>query len=113
MQNEPTMSRGYYVSADSESWDQNFTDGAMMLENVGDVSEKPVIGMSGLHIIRYESDVPVGEVPYEQIHDALYNELLEMAKDEYASGKLAEWTEEMNAQYDVSKFVVDLAQYGY
>ena len=69
MQNEPTATRGYYVCADSENWDKNFTAGAMALQNVGDVSETPVISTSGVHIIRYESDVTPGAVPLENIRD--------------------------------------------
>ncbi|MBR6766953.1 MAG: peptidylprolyl isomerase [Clostridia bacterium] len=113
MQNEPTMSRGYYVSADSESWDPSFTEGAMLLEKVGDVSEEPVIGMSGLHIIRYESEVPAGAVDFEEVRDALYHELLESARDDNAGKYLTEWTNAVNAKYDVSKFTVDMAMYGY
>lgn len=113
MQNEPTMSRGYYVSADSESWDPEFTKGAMLLENVGDVSETPVIGASGLHIIRYESDVVPGAVPYEEIRDALYTETLERTRDDRLNEMLVEWTDALNAKVDVSKFNLDLSQYGY
>lgn len=113
MQSEPTMSRGYYVSADSESWDQNFTDGAMLLENVGDISETPVIGISGLHIIRYETDVPAGAVAFDEIKDALSDELLETARDDHAGDLLTEWIDAVNPQIDVSKFVVDLTEYGF
>ena len=60
MQNEPTKTRGYYVSANSSNWDSMFTDGAMSLAEVGDVTRTPVIGSSGIHIIRYESDVTPG-----------------------------------------------------
>ena len=42
MQNEPTATVGYYVSADSTTWDTAFRDAAMLLSNVGDVSE-PVL----------------------------------------------------------------------
>jgi hypothetical protein len=113
MQNEPTMSRGYYVSADSESWDQNFTDGAMLLENIGDVSATPVVGTSGLHIIRYESDVLAGAVAFEEIRDELADSALETARDEYAATLLEQWNAAINPQYDLSKFVVDMAMYGY
>jgi len=113
MQQEPTMSRGYYVSADSEAWDPSFTAGAMLLENVGDVSETPVVGMSGLHIIRYESDVPAGAVAFEDAHDAVYNELLETERDNHASELLLGWTEALNAEYDVNKLTVDVSGFGF
>lgn len=113
MQEEPTMSRGYYVNADSESWDQNFTDGAMLLEKVGDVSETPVISNSGLHIIRYESDVPAGAVDFETVREDLYDVLLEEAQADHVNALLTEWVDGLNASYDISTFNVDLSQYGY
>ena len=82
-------------------------------KNVGDVSETPVIGASGLHIIRYESDVVPGAVPYEEIRDALYTETLERTRDDRLNEMLVEWTDALNAKVDVSKFTLDLSQYGY
>ena len=93
MQNEPTKTRGYYVCSDSTNWDKNFTAGAMALENVGDVSETPVISTSGVHIIRYESDVTPGAVALEDIHDALYDETLEDMKSEHFTSELDAWVE--------------------
>ena len=75
MQDEPTATVGYYVSADSTVWDTAFRDAAMLLANVGDISE-PVLGMSGIHIIRYEGDVTPGAVPLEEVRGQLFDEAL-------------------------------------
>ena len=104
MQNEPTRTRGYYVSSESTNWDKNFTAGAMLLEKVGDVSETPVIGTSGIHIIRYESDVTSGAVPMEDVREALYNDTLETLKTEHFDSELESWVAALNPQYTISAF---------
>ena len=107
MQSEPSMTTGYYVSADSTNWDENFTRGAMVLENVGDVSETPVISSSGVHIIRYEADVEAGAVPLEEVREQLYDSLLESERLDYFNEQLAAWTEAIHPQYFADAFVVE------
>ena len=106
MQNEPTATRGYYVSANSENWDANFTAGAMALAGVGSVSETPVVSTSGVHIIRYESDAAAGAVALEEIRDALYEETLESAKDDHFTESLTSWTEALHPVYHLDAFTV-------
>lgn len=98
MQNEPTASRGYYVSATSTTWDVAFRNAAMLLENVGDVSE-PVVSGSGVHLIRYESDVTPGAVPLEQVRDALVEEALTTLQEEYYLQQLDAWVEALHPVY--------------
>ena len=104
MQNEPTKTRGYYVSANSSNWDSMFTDGAMSLAEVGDVTRTPVIGSSGIHIIRYESDVTPGAVPLDEIRDKLYDETLEKLKTDHYNSELESWISALNPKYDLSAF---------
>lgn len=104
MQNEPSKTRGYYVSADSTTWDKHFTAGSMALEKVGDVTETPVISTSGVHIIRYESDVTPGAVPLEDIRDALYEQTLEAMKDEHYTTEVDAWIAALNPKYTISAF---------
>lgn len=104
MQNEPTKTRGYYVSAGSTNWDKNFTEGAMSLEKVGDVTRTPVVGNSGVHIIRYESDVTPGAVALDDIRDALYAKTLETAKSDHYTSELNSWVEALNPQYHIDAF---------
>ena len=104
MKNEPTKTRGYYVSSASTNWDKNFTEGAMSLEKVGDVTQTPVVGNSGVHIIRYESDVTPGAIALEDIHDALYNTTLEKARDDHYTSELNGWVEALKPTYTVEAF---------
>lgn len=104
MQNEPSKTRGYYVSSASTSWDKHFTADAMALEKVGDVSKTPVITTSGVHIIRYESDVTGGAVPLEDVHDALYEDTLDDMKTEHFDTELKSWVDALNPVYTIENF---------
>ncbi len=90
MTQEPAMTTGYYVCADSIMWDINFRDAAMALENVGDISE-PVLSASGVHVIYYNSDVPAGPVAIEELSDVLTAEILETKQEEAYTAQYNEW----------------------
>ena len=109
MQNEPTATRGYYVSAASTNWESNFTAAAMALQNVGDLSE-PVVSGSGVHIIRYESDVTSGAVPLADVHDALYDATLESMKAAHYSDTIAAWVEAEAPTYDAEALEKAIAE---
>lgn len=104
MQNEPTMTRGYYVSAESQNWEANFRDAAMALNQVGDYTTEPVVSGSGVHIIAYTADVAGGEVALDEVHDALYDETLETAKEDHATETIDGWVEDANPSYDADAF---------
>lgn len=104
MQNEPTATRGYYVSARSTTWDQAFTDGAMSLEKVGDVTMTPVVSGSGVHIIRYESDVTPGAVALDDVREQLTEDTLKKLQDDHYSSELQSWVSALNAEYHLDAF---------
>ena len=79
----------------------------MALANVGDITETPVISTSGVHIIRYESDVTPGAVALDEIHDTLYEDTLETMKQDHFDSELESWISALNPQYNVSAFVVE------
>jgi parvulin-like peptidyl-prolyl isomerase len=80
---------GYYVS-EGASFDKAFLEAALALGKAGDVSE-PVLGSYGYHIIRYESDVPAGEVGLDPVKEALSSELLAAKRNEVFTTALDEW----------------------
>ena len=104
MQNEPTSSRGYCVSTASVQWEVNFRDAAMALANVGDYTMEPVLSGSGVHIIRYESDVTAGPVALSEVHDALYEQTLTEKKEANVNDTIAAWVTERNVSIDVEAF---------
>ena len=104
MQSEPTSSRGYYVSAASTNWEVNFRDAAMALENVGDYTMEPVLSGSGVHIIRYESDVTAGPVALDEVRDALYAETLTEKQEANVTDTIDAWVAERNVSIDADAF---------
>ena len=104
MKNEPTSSRGYYVSAASANWEVNFRDAAMTLENVGDYTMEPVISGSGVHIIRYESDVTAGPVALNEVRDALYAETLTEKQEANVTDTIDAWVAERSVSVDAEAF---------
>ena len=104
MKNEPTSSRGYYVSAASANWEVNFRDAAMALENVGDYTMEPVISGSGVHIIRYESDVTAGPVALNEVRDALYAETLTEKQEANVTDTIDAWVAERSVSVDAEAF---------
>ena len=90
---DPYMTDGYFVHADSAQWVIPFRDAAMALEKPGDISQ-PVRTSYGLHLIRYEYDVPAGPVEYESVRDDLMAEVSGDAFDEYFNAMLQQWISE-------------------
>ena len=93
MKSEPSMTTGYYVSANSTYWEDVFTQTAMALEKIGDVSD-PVVGSNGVHIIYYNSDVTAGAVPLDEVRDELSAELLSTKQDETYDAAYQSWYNE-------------------
>ncbi len=104
MQVEPTMERGYCVSAESIIWEPAFRDGAMSIANVGGLTAEPVVSSSGVHIIYYAEAVTGGAVPFEQVREELYAEVLENTRENYADDTIEGWIAETNPEYDIDAF---------
>ena len=104
MQEEPFKTNGYYVSAESTMWDQSFTDGAMALSQVGDVSG-PVVGTNGVHFIKYIADVTPGEVGLDAIRTELEQTTLESLQEEAYNSAVEQWVEEADAKTYVDRMV--------
>lgn len=103
MKEGATASAGYAVSADSTVWDPVFTDGAMGIANVGDISE-PLYGERGIYIIYYMADIEPGSVPLENILDGVTQNALQEKQDAAYQEKLAEWKEEAQIEYHYESF---------
>ena len=103
MQNEPTATNGYAVSANSTAWDPAFTEGAMGIEAVGQISG-PVYGQNGIHVIYYLSDITPGPVALEDIADAVKEAALQDKTSETYDSQINAWVEEANPVYHVDRF---------
>ena len=100
MEDETTRTQdGYAVHKDSIRYISDFTNGAMTLEKVGDISE-PIVSEYGVHILKYLRDIPGGAVEYT---DELKAELTEALKTEAEQNKfyevLDQWKAESKIEY--------------
>lgn len=105
MNAEPTASQGYAVSADSTAYDSAFTEGAMSIENVGEISG-PVYGSYGIYVIYYMADIPAGEVALDEIRDGVTQDALESKQTETYDAQVETWVAEANVEYHLDNFGV-------
>ncbi|MBQ3424524.1 MAG: hypothetical protein IJH38_04920, partial [Clostridia bacterium] len=82
LETEPMRSEGYYINADSFINSQEYVDGSMMLESPGQVST-PLRSVSGVHLVEYIGDVAPGDVPFEEVRDAVAKVALTDKQTEY------------------------------
>ncbi len=92
VQDEEILAHGYPVSADTTSYVASFTEGAMALQNIGDISGL-VQSDYGFHILLYYEDVEPGTVPLDDVRAAISESLLVTKQDEAFTAKETEWIE--------------------
>lgn len=98
METEPVRSEGYYISENSYLFSTEFVQGSMILEQPGQVSS-PLRSSSGLHLVEYLGDVPAGEVPLEEVRDAIEAQALQVRQRAYYDEQTTAMLEEANVQY--------------
>lgn len=111
MKQEPTRTEGYAVHADSILWDKAFTEGAMALKEIGDVSE-PVLGSHGVHLLHYTRDIPGGAVEVtEEIRKQLEEELLSEKETAAVTEMVEGWMNEAEIVYtEEGQAILDAAE---
>ena len=98
MQSEPLRTQGYYVSEHTFLYSTEFIQGTMILDRPGQVST-PLRSSAGLHMTEYVQDITPGEVPLEQVYDAVKAETLADRQEKYYQEKVAELLDQANVQY--------------
>lgn len=99
MQTSPGMEQGYLVCTGDTAWVAEFTEAAMALEKVGDVS--PAVRTSyGIHILQYAGDLAEGDVPLSDVKETISDEILSSKQDEQFNATLEQWVTEANAKVD-------------
>jgi peptidyl-prolyl cis-trans isomerase C len=111
MKQEPTRTEGYAVHADSILWDKAFTEGAMALKEIGEVSE-PVLGSHGVHLLHYTRDIPGGAVEVtEEIRKQLEEELLSEKETAAVTEMVEGWMNEAEIVYtEEGQAILDAAE---
>ena len=104
MRSEPYRSSGYYTYAGNGSFVQEFQDGAMALENPGDVSG-PVLTSYGLHIILFDRELESGAVPYDEVKDEITRALLDTRADEVYGRAVDALYESADIEYHTENLV--------
>ena len=82
LKDEPLRSQGYYITANSFVNSLEYVEGSMMLEQPGQVSA-PLRSPLGLHLVQYIGDVAPGQVPLEEVRDAVAAEALKQKQTQY------------------------------
>ena len=84
---------GYAICEGFTSFVESFTNGAMALANVGDVSE-PVESTYGYHIIKYVSAVEEGPVALDTVKDTISSALLTAKQNDVTAETIAQYVSE-------------------
>lgn len=97
------LTRGYPVSAGSTNYVESFTQGAMALAKIGDVSGL-VESTYGYHILKYTGDVEPGVVPLEDVKDVVSQDVLTTKQSEAVTALRSEWIGEAKIKTYISRF---------
>lgn len=86
----PLATVGYPVGAESETYVPTFTEAAMALQSVGDISGL-VPTAYGWHILKYASDIKPGPVPLDEVREAITSELMAEKEEEAYNAKVDQY----------------------
>jgi len=97
MQSEPAKSLGYLVCEGITTYLDVFTEEAMALKKVGDITD-PFRSDYGIHILQYASDLESKQVPYSAVKDQIIEDLLTEKQDTLYDETLNQWIADANAK---------------
>ncbi|MCL1854555.1 MAG: peptidylprolyl isomerase [Clostridia bacterium] len=97
MQASPAKEEGYLVCEGDSNWVPEFTDAAMALDKIGDISPAVRTGY-GIHLLKYVNDLAEGDVPLEELKDIISEEILQAKQDAKYDAALEEWVEDAGAK---------------
>ena len=98
LMDEPLRSQGYFINSDSALISDEYVQGSMMLETAGQVST-PLRSSEGLHLVQYLGDVTPGQVPLEDVKEAVAAEVLGQKEDEAYTDHMNKLIEAANVKY--------------
>lgn len=95
--------KGYPVTAGISSYVPSFTEGAMALENIGDISDL-IESDYGYHILVYTGDVEAGPVPLDDVREEVTAQAKTTKEAEVFTQKLTEWINAAKIQTYINRF---------
>ena len=98
LKDEPLRSEGFYITDASYVNSVEFVEGSMVLEQPGQVSA-PLRSEYGLHLVEYVADLTPGEVPLEEVRDAVAADALKQKQAEYYDQQRKQLLETANVKY--------------
>ena len=101
MQSPENLQNGYKVHKESIAWDPAFTAAAFSdkMQKVGDVSD-PIVGTNGIHILKYQSDVPSGLIMTDAIRQEISDYLKATKENEAYQAAFETWKQEVPVVLD-------------
>ncbi|MDR0928670.1 MAG: peptidylprolyl isomerase [Oscillospiraceae bacterium] len=99
------LTRGYPVAAASTNYVPTFTEGAMALAAIGDVSGL-IDSDYGYHILQYAGDIEPGNVPLEEVLMDLTTTVQDEQDQSGLSTWITLWLESMNIKTYISRFTL-------
>lgn len=81
---------GYRIYAGSSTYEANFKEAAMALEEPGDISQ-PIASDYGYYIIKYQGDSVAQEIPMEEVKDKIREILIKEKSSEYYEEMYENW----------------------
>lgn len=95
MESDPYKTDGYMIhEAVSDQYYEGFGEAALALKHIGDVSDV-VETEAGYHFIMYVGDVEVTTKSFEEVKDAIMDQILEERKTATYSDSIATWKQEI------------------
>lgn len=94
---------GYPVGEGVTNYVQAFTNGAMALTTIGEVSGL-IESDYGYHILKYNEDIPAGDVPLEEVRDAIAEHVVAEQEDEAFTVQLEAWLNEAKIKTYINRF---------
>ncbi|MDR0897008.1 MAG: peptidylprolyl isomerase [Oscillospiraceae bacterium] len=96
---------GYPVSADSTNYVPTFTEGAMALTTIGEVSGL-VESDYGYHILQYAGDIESGNVPFADVQAELTTAVQDEQDQNMLTTMVTLWLDQMNIKTYISRFTL-------
>ena len=98
LKNEPLRTEGYYITDASYVNSVEFVEGSMMLEQPGQVSA-PLRSQYGVHLVEFIGELTPGQVPLEDVRDAVAADALKHKQAEYYDQQRKDLLEQAHVKY--------------